>query len=384
MNPTLALTRELISRKSLTPNDAGCQQLIVDRLAPLGFVPEWFNAEGVTNCWLRRGKTAPVVVFAGHTDVVPTGPEWDWHGDPFVPLEKNGKLYGRGVADMKLSVAAMTLACEGFVKAQPNHPGTVSLLLTSDEEGPATHGTRRVVEALKARGARIDYCIVGEPSSVDRLGDTIKNGRRGSLSARLVVRGVQGHVAYPELVKNPIHIAAPALAQLAATVWDEGNEYFPATSFQISNIKAGTGALNVVPGSVVVDFNFRFSTASTEESLRERVEKILAQHGVDYAIEWTLSGKPFLTPKGTLVSAMKAAIHSVTGLADTTVSTTGGTSDGRFIAEICSEVAEFGPINRSIHKVNECADIADFEPLTRIYTRMLHNLLLHNPSLPKT
>jgi succinyl-diaminopimelate desuccinylase len=372
---TLALTRDLISRKSLTPNDAGCQQLIVDRLTPLGFVPEWFNAEGVTNCWLKRGSGSPAVVFAGHTDVVPTGPEWDWHGDPFVALEKNGKLYGRGVADMKLSVAAMALACEAFVKARPDHKGSIALLLTSDEEGPATHGTRSVVDAFKTRGERIDYCIVGEPSSVDALGDTIKNGRRGSLSGRLTVRGVQGHVAYPELVKNPIHLAAPALAELADTVWDVGNEYFPPTSFQISNIKAGTGALNVVPGSMLVDFNFRFSTASTADSLRDRVEALLNKHALDFVVDWTLSGKPFLTPKGALVAAMQAAIQSVTGRPPATVSTTGGTSDGRFIAEICPEVAEFGPINRSIHKVNEYVDIADFGPLTRIYTHMLHNLL---------
>jgi succinyl-diaminopimelate desuccinylase len=378
---TLALVRDLIGRRSLTPHDAGCQQSIVEHLAALGFVAEWFNAEGVTNVLLRRGHARPFFVFAGHTDVVPTGPEWDWHGDPFTALEKNGRLYGRGVADMKWSVAAMTVACATFARAHPHHAGSFALLLTSDEEGPATHGTREVVEALRARGEVIDYCLVGEPSSVDSLGDTVKIGRRGSLSGRLTVRGVQGHVAYPDQVRNPIHLVAPALAELATTVWDGGNEWFPPTSFQVSNIKSGTGALNVVPGRIDVDFNLRFSTASTEASLRERIEAILHAHSLDFTLAWTLSARPFLTARGALVDAAVAAIEAVLGRSTVAIKTDGGTSDGRFIADICSEITELGPVNRSIHKVNEYLDLNDAAPLAAIYLDILARLILPSASL---
>lgn len=374
MSATLELAQALIARPSVTPQDAGCLDLIAERLAPLGFALERIDANGVSNLWARRGNARPLVCFAGHTDVVPTGPLDKWGSDPFVPTIRDGKLYGRGAADMKSSLAAFVVAAERFVAANPGHKGSIALLLTSDEEGDAVDGTVRVVEALKARGEAIDCCIVGEPTSFNRFGDMIKNGRRGSLSAKLVVKGIQGHVAYPERVRNPVHQAAPALAELAATRWDEGNEYFPPTSFQISNIRAGTGATNVVPGELEVLFNFRFSTASTMEGLQSRVHEILDRHGLEYAIHWTLGGRPFLTPRGPLVDAVVAAIHATTGMTPE-LSTSGGTSDGRFIADICPEVVEFGPLNATIHKIDECVDVADLEPLTAAYQGILQRLL---------
>ena len=373
-SPTLALARELIRRPSITPDDAGCLDLLAARLAPLGFSLERMDSKGVANLWARRGQSRPLLCLAGHTDVVPPGPREQWHSDPFDATERDGHLYGRGAADMKSSLAAFVVAIETFVAALPDHAGSIALLLTSDEEGDATDGTVRVVEALKARGEVIDYCIVGEPTSVSRLGDTFKNGRRGSLSARLLVKGVQGHVAYPEKVKNPIHLAAPALAELSTMRWDEGNEYFPPTSFQISNIHAGTGATNVVPGVLEVLCNFRFSTASTVDELQARVHAVLDRHALEYEIHWTLGGRPFLTPRGRLVDELAEAVRSVTG-AEPELSTTGGTSDGRFIADICPEVVELGPINASIHKVDECIAVADLEPLAAIYGAALHRLL---------
>lgn len=372
---TLALTRELISRRSVTPDDAGCQQLIVDRLTPLGFTFERIHRNGVDNLWARHGTAKPLLCFAGHTDVVPTGPVDKWHTDPFAPTERDGKLFGRGAADMKTGVAAFVTAAERFVSAYPDYPGSVALLITSDEEGAATDGTVRVIEWLRAKGERIDFAIVGEPSSTEKFGDTIRNGRRGSLSARLVVNGVQGHIAYPHLAKNPIHLAAPALAELAATEWDRGNEFFPPTSFQISNINGGTGAFNVIPGTVEIYFNFRFATASTEQSLRERTEAILAKHGLDYSIKWTLGGKPFLTQRGSLVEALTGSIQAVSGVTPQ-LSTAGGTSDGRFIAEICDQVAEFGPINATIHKIDEQVEIGDIDRVHEVYFRTMEKLLL--------
>ena len=372
--PTLDLTRTLIARPSVTPEDAGCLELIAARLAPLGFVCERIDGGGVSNLWARRGTAAPVVVFAGHTDVVPTGPLDAWHSHPFEPTERDGMLFGRGAADMKSSLASFVTAIEAFVAAHPDHAGSIALLLTSDEEGDATHGTTLVVETLKARGETLDYCIVGEPTSSATLGDTIKNGRRGSLSGKLTVKGVQGHIAYPQLAKNPIHLAAPALAELATEVWDEGNEYFPPTSWQMSNIKAGTGATNVIPGTLEVMFNFRFATVHTAEALKARVHAILDRHGLDYDLAWTLGGKPFLTPRGTLVAALEGAIRDTLAITPE-LSTTGGTSDGRFIAEICPQVAEFGPVNATIHKLNECIAVDAIEPLSAIYRRTLENLL---------
>ena len=326
------------------------------------------------NFWARKGTAAPLVCFAGHTDVVPTGPLDQWHSDPFQPSERDGKLYGRGAADMKASLAAFITAIEGFIAARPGHPGSIGLLITSDEEGPAVNGTVKVVETLKARNETIDYCIVGEPTSADQFGDTIKNGRRGSLSGKLVVKGVQGHVAYPQLSVNPIHSAAPAIAELATTEWDKGNEFFPPTTWQISNIHGGTGAGNVIPGSVEILFNFRFSTASTPQSLQERVQAILDHHQLQYDIVWELSAKPFFTPPGKLVDALSEAIRRATGV-EPAVSTTGGTSDGRFIADICPQVVEFGPINESIHKLNEHVALADIEKLSDIYRVALECLL---------
>ena len=377
MSGTLALTRELISRQSNTPDDAGCQQLIIDRLAPLGFAFERFAANGVSNLWARHGSAAPLVCFAGHTDVVPTGPLDKWHSDPFTPTERDGNLYGRGAADMKTGIAAFVTSVETFVRRHPDHPGSIALLITSDEEGPATDGTIKVVEWLQARGERIAYTIVGEPSSNRTFGDTIKNGRRGSLSARLLVKGVQGHIAYPHLADNPIHRVAPALAELGAMVWDQGNEYFPPTTFQVSNIHGGTGAFNVIPGTVDVYFNFRFATASTADSLKARVQAILDRHGLNYELTWTLGGKPFLTPRGKLVAALSSAIEQVAGIAPQ-LSTTGGTSDGRFIAEVCDEIAEFGPLNATIHKLDEHVAIADISRLHEVYLRTLNNLLIGN------
>jgi succinyl-diaminopimelate desuccinylase len=378
MRDTHALARDLISRRSVTPDDGGCQALMMSRLAPLGFTFETIASGGVTNLWARRGTARPLVCLAGHTDVVPTGPLDRWHSDPFVPTERDGKLYGRGAADMKSSLAAFVTAIEAFVAAHPRHPGSIALLITSDEEGVATDGTVKVVERLKARGETLDYCIVGEPTSVERVGDTIKNGRRGSLGARLVVKGLQGHVAYPHLARNPVHLFAPALAELAATEWDRGNEYFPPTTWQVSNIHAGTGATNVVPGELEVLFNFRFSTECTAEGLQRRVAAVLDRHGLEYEIEWSLSGQPFLTPRGALVEAMIAAIREETGLTPD-VSTTGGTSDGRFIAAICPQVVEFGPVNASIHKLNEHIEIEALDALHRVYRRALERLLPDAP-----
>lgn len=377
MSATLELAKALIARRSITTEDAGCLDLIAARLEPLGFICERIDSEGptgrVANLWARRGDTKPLVVFAGHTDVVPPGPPKQWHSDPFVPTERDGFLFGRGAADMKTSIAAAVVAVERLLEGtEPD--GSLAFLLTSDEEGDATDGTIKVVEALKARSESLDFCIVGEPTSVGRQGDTIKNGRRGSLSGKLIVKGVQGHVAYPEKVKNPIHRAAPALAELAAAHWDIGNEFFPPTSFQISNIHAGTGATNVVPGTLEVLFNFRFSTASTAESLQDRVHHILDKHGIEYELQWTLGGKPFLTQPGRLVDALTRAIRAETGIA-AELSTSGGTSDGRFIADICTEVVEFGPVNATIHKIDECVPLADIEPLARIYEATFRQLL---------
>ena len=373
--PTLALASELIARRSLTPDDAGCQELISQRLAPLGFVAERIESNGVINTWLRRGTVSPILCFAGHTDVVPTGPREDWSSDPFVPVVRDGYLYGRGAADMKGSLAAFVTSIESFVAATSSHKGSIALLLTSDEEGPVnTDGTVKVVERLAARGERIDYCIVGEPSSSQRLGDTIKVGRRGTLTGRLRVRGVQGHVAYPEQVKNPIHLAAPAIAELAATNWDNGNEHFPPTSFQCSNIHAGTGAANVVPGVLELVFNWRYSTESSRENLVARLESVLNGHGLDYDLVMTASGKPFLTSRGKLVDAAVDAIVSTTGLR-ATFSTSGGTSDGRFIADICPQLVEIGPVNATIHKLDERVAVDELEPLSRIYHGILERLL---------
>jgi len=373
-NETLELARALIRRRSVTPEDAGCQQLISERLVPLGFKAEEFRCNDVVNLWIRHGTAKPLVVLAGHTDVVPPGPIEKWHSDPFEPTERDGKLFGRGAADMKTSIAAFVTAAERFVAAHPSHEGSLALLVTSDEEGPSVDGTVRVVEALKARGETIDYCIVGEPSSVERLGDTVKNGRRGSLTGRLTVQGIQGHVAYPQRAKNPVHLSAPAIAEMAATEWDRGNEYFPPTTWQISNVHAGTGAQNIIPGHVTVDFNFRFSTASTPDMLKARVHEILDRHGLEYSIDWTLGGKPFLTPRGKLVDTLSGAIEKVTGVKPE-INCTGGTSDGRFIIDICPEVAEFGPVNRSIHKVNEAVALEEIEPLAEVYRVAIEDLL---------
>jgi len=377
MSDTRQLARELISRRSITPNDAGCQQLIIDRLKPLGFVCESFDCGGVTNLWARHGQAKPLLCFAGHTDVVPTGPLDNWHTDPFMPTERDGMLFGRGAADMKTGVAAFVTAAEAFVTAYPDHAGSIALLITSDEEGQAINGTVRVVDWLKAQNERIDYTIVGEPSSTEQFGDVIRNGRRGSLSARLVVKGVQGHIAYPHLADNPIHLFAPVLTELSTTAWDEGNEYFPATSFQVSNFNSGTGAFNVIPGTVEVYFNFRFSTASTAASLQSRTEDILHKHGLDFDIKWTLGGRPFLTKRGKLVDALVASVEKVAGVTPQ-LSTAGGTSDGRFIADICDQIAEFGPINATIHKIDECVALDDIDRLHDVYFHTLQVLLSPN------
>ena len=374
MSETLQLARQLVSRRSLTPVDDGCLDIIGARLAPLGFSLEKMRCGEVDNLWARRGNTGPLICFAGHTDVVPTGPLDQWHSDPFTPAVRDGMLYGRGAADMKGSLAAFVTAIEKFAAGHSQHRGSIALLLTSDEEGVAVDGTVRVVEALRERNELIDYCIVGEPTSVAKTGDTIKNGRRGSLSGTLTVRGVQGHIAYPHLVKNPIHLAAPAIAELAATEWDNGNEYFPSTSWQISNIHGGTGAANVVPGTVEILFNFRFSTASTVDGLKRKVCTILDRHGLEYDLRWELSGSPYLTPRGNLVDTVSAAIREVTGL-KTGLCTGGGTSDGRFIADICPQVIELGPLNATIHKINECVAVADLDALSEIYRLTLHKLL---------
>ena len=378
---TRALAEALIRRRSVTPDDAGCQDLIAERLRALDFTCEFIEAGPpgfrVRNLWaLRLGKggaEAPVLAFAGHTDVVPTGPLENWQSEPFIPTERDGKLYGRGAADMKTSLASMVVAVEAFLADHSAPEGSIGFLLTSDEEGPARDGTVRVCDLLATRGQRLDWCIVGEPTSSVLLGDVIKNGRRGSLSGRLVVRGVQGHIAYPHLARNPIHLAAPALAELAAVQWDAGNDHFPQTSWQISNIHAGTGATNVVPGDMTVDFNFRFSTESTPALLKDRVHAVLDRHGLQYTLDWTLGGEPFLTPPGALSDALRAAILAETGQ-HAELSTTGGTSDGRFIAKICTQVMEFGPPNASIHKIDEHVELRFLDPLTAIYRRVLDTL----------
>lgn len=382
MSDTLLLTEALIARPSVTPRDEGCLDLIGERLAALGFGLERMDSGPddfrVANLWARRGSgQRPTLVFAGHTDVVPTGPVTAWASDPFTPTHRDGRLYGRGASDMKASLAAMVVACGEFLAAHPEPAIDIAFLLTSDEEGPAVDGTVEVCRRLQARGERLDWCIVGEPTSVERTGDMIKNGRRGTMSGRLTVKGIQGHIAYPHLARNPIHMAAPALAELAATRWDEGNAFFPPTSWQVSNIHGGTGASNVIPGTVVIDFNFRFSTESSVESLQQRVLDILARHGLqagrDHDLSWTVGGLPFLTPPGTLVEAVRSAIADETGIA-TELSTTGGTSDGRFIARVCPQVIELGPPNATIHKVDEHVAVADIEPLKNIYRRTLERL----------
>ena len=370
---TLELAKALIARRSLTPDDAGCQEILIERLRKLGFKIESMRFGNVDNFWARRGTASPLICFAGHTDVVPTGPVEQWVSEPFTPTERDGKLYGRGAADMKTSLAAFITAIEGFLEKHPQHAGSIALLVTSDEEGIAIDGTVKVVAALQARKELIDYCIVGEPTCVDKLGDTVKNGRRGSLSGQLSVKGIQGHIAYPHLAKNPIHLAAPAIAELAAIEWDQGNEFFPPTSWQISNMRGGTGATNVIPGEVEILFNFRFSTASTVDGLKTKVLAILDKHGLEYTIEWEYS-KPYLTARGNLVDAVSAAIKEVTGI-DAELSTSGGTSDGRFIADICPQVIELGPRNATIHKLNECVELDHIEPLREIYQRTLEKLL---------
>ena len=372
---TLELTKQLIARNSVSPEDAGCLDILIAILEPLGFNCEKISMGGVDNLWARRGNAKPLVCFAGHTDVVPTGPLDQWTSDPFTPTIRDGWIYGRGAADMKTSLAAFVLALRDFVKEHPDHPGSLAVMFTSDEEGPAIDGTVRVVEALAARGEKLDYCIVGEPTSVKKLGDMIKNGRRGSLTGILTVKGIQGHVAYPDMARNPIHDVASAIAELAQTKWDNGNEYFPPTTWQISNFNAGTGANNVIPGAAHVRFNFRHSTASSTESLQTRVVNILDRHGVTYDLDWRVDGRPFLTQRGDLVDAISRAIKTVTGV-DTELSTTGGTSDGRFIADICPQVVEFGPTNATIHKLNECIGVDEVEPLQKIYKLTLANLLL--------
>jgi succinyl-diaminopimelate desuccinylase len=373
-SPTRALARALIARPSLTPDDAGCMDLLAARLEAMGFALEWMPRGGVRNLWARRGHGAPLLCLAGHTDVVPSGDERNWTSPPFAPTVRDGFLYGRGAADMKTSLAAFITALEAFIARRPDHPGSIALLLTSDEEGAATHGTAAVVDTLAARGERLDYCIVGEPTSATTLGDTIKNGRRGSLSATLTVRGQQGHVAYPHLAKNPIHLLAPALAELSAIRWDEGNAFFPPTTWQISNIHAGTGANNVIPGSCEVMFNFRFASSSSADELQARTAAVLDRHGLDYELVWQLSGKPFLTAQGKLLAALAAAIRSTVGV-EPALSTSGGTSDGRFIAAICAEVVEFGPVNATIHQIDECVAVDAIDPLSRIYQHTLDQLL---------
>ena len=380
MSRTLHLAEQLISRRSLTPEDDQCQRILRERLEPLGFAcetvlsgPDDFR---VTNLWAKRAGSraeSKTLVFAGHTDVVPTGPLAQWQSDPFVPSYRGGNLYGRGAADMKTSIAAFVVAIEEFLAARPDPELSVALLITSDEEGPGKDGTVIVCQQLQARHEKIDYCIVGEPTSVERIGDMIKNGRRGSMSGKLTVKGVQGHIAYPQLARNPVHLALPALAELAAIEWDRGNEFFQPTSWQVSNIHAGTGAGNVIPGTLVVDFNLRFSSEQTAQGLQQRVAAVLDGHGLDYALTWSVSGHPFLTTPGDLVNAVREAIRSETGLS-TELSTTGGTSDGRFIARICPQVIELGPVNASIHQIDEHVRVADIEPLKNIYRRTLENL----------
>lgn len=374
MSETTELAKALIAQRSVTPEDANCQPMLIERLERHGFLIEPLRFGEVENLWARRGNQAPLFVFAGHTDVVPSGPEERWQTPPFVPTIKDGMLYGRGAADMKGSIAAFTVACERFVTDHPDHKGSIAYLITSDEEGPAVNGTVKVVEHLEARNEKIDWCLVGEPSSTDRVGDIVKNGRRGSLNAVLTVKGIQGHVAYPHLASNPVHTASPALAELCAIEWDQGNEFFPPTSFQVSNIHAGTGVTNVIPGTLEVVFNFRFSTEQTSESLQKKVEAILNKHQLEYEIEWNLSGNPFLTAEGKLIEATQKAIKETTGY-ETELSTSGGTSDGRFIAPTGAQVVELGPLNATIHKIDECVSVEDLDKLTDIYYKILQNLL---------
>jgi len=372
---TLALTKQLIAEASVTPEDKNCQAILIERLQKIGFEIEKLDFNETQNIWARRGISAPLLCFAGHTDVVPSGPEEKWTSPPFEPTERDGKLYGRGAADMKTSIAAFVTACERFIALHPDHPGSIALLITSDEEGDAHDGTTKVVDVLKARGETIDYCIVGEPTAVNRLGDTIKNGRRGSLSGNLTVKGKQGHIAYPHLALNPVHTFAPALAELTATEWDGGNAYFPPTGFQISNIQGGTGATNVIPGSLNVKFNFRFSTESTDTGLKQRVHQILDKHGLDYDLQWSLSGQPFLTEAGELTKVAQAAIAQVCGV-EAELSTSGGTSDGRFIKAIARELIELGPVNASIHQIDEHIDLAAVPELSAVYQEMMRRLLV--------
>jgi succinyl-diaminopimelate desuccinylase len=374
MSKTLDLTKELISKKSITPLDEGCQELLISHLELLGFKIEKMPYGKVKNFYAKKGHEAPLLVFAGHTDVVPTGPEAEWSSPPFEPTVKNDKLYGRGAADMKASLAAFLVSIEEFLDENKNHKGSIGLLITSDEEGVAVDGTVKVIEALKNRKEKIDFCIVGEPTCVSKFGDTVKNGRRGSLSAKLKVKGIQGHIAYPELIKNPIHEVAPAIDDLVKTIWDEGNEYFPKTSWQISNINGGTGATNVVPGVVEILFNFRYSSASTADALKSRFVKILNKHHLNYDIDWEHSGEPYLTEKGSLVNVLSDAVEEISGIKPT-ISTTGGTSDGRFISKLCDQVVEFGPINESIHKINENVIVKDIETLKNIYKLTISKIL---------
>jgi len=374
MSQALDLTRDLLTRRSITPADEGCQDLIARRLAQIDFLIEPLPFGNVTNLWARRGRTGPVLCFAGHTDVVPTGPLEEWQSDPFLPAQRDGLLYGRGAADMKSGLAAMVTAVEEFVATHPSHSGSIAFLITSDEEGPSVDGTRRVVETLRSRGERIDWCVVGEPSSEASVGDTIKVGRRGSLSGRLTVHGVQGHIAYPQLAENPVHTLAPALAELVGRKWDEGTEHFGPTSFQVSNLNAGTGAPNVIPGELKARFNLRYSPMQTLSKLKTTVEEILRRHGVRYTLEWFVSGEPFFTAPGVLSDAVGAAVAEVTG-AQPKLSTGGGTSDGRFVAPLGAEVVELGVVNASIHKVNECVRVADIDALQRMYVNVLRRLL---------
>lgn len=371
----LSLAKELIARPSVTPADEGCQQLMADFLAPLGFKIEPMVFHDTTNLWARKGTTGPLFCFAGHTDVVPPGPASKWNTQPFEPTIIDGILYGRGAADMKGSIASMLAAVQRFVADHPDHDGSIAFLITSDEEGPFINGTPKVIETLEARQEKITWCLVGEPSSTNQVGDVVKNGRRGSLTGDLTVYGVQGHVAYPHLAENPVHLAMPALAELAAKQWDQGNAFFPATSFQIANINAGTGASNVIPGELQVQFNFRYSTELTDSQIKQQVIELLERHGLRYELKWTLSGQPFLTGSGKLVEATQNAIKAVTGRT-TELSTSGGTSDGRFIAPTGAQVVELGPINATIHKVNECVNVADLETLSDIYYSMMQQLLV--------
>lgn len=374
MSATLELTLDLIRRPSVTPLDADCQSIMAERLAAIGFQIEHLRFGDVDNLWARRGTTAPVLCFAGHTDVVPTGSLERWSSHPFAPEIRDGKLYGRGTADMKSALAAMVVACERFVAEYPDHQGSIAFLITSDEEGPSINGTVKVVETLEARQEKITWCLVGEPSSSQQLGDVIKNGRRGSLNGKISILGKQGHVAYPQLAKNPIHLALPAFTELSQTEWDQGNRFFPATTFQISNIQSGTGATNVIPATLDALFNFRFSTEVTAEQLKQRTHEVLDRHQLQYELEWTLSGQPFLTAEGELVAAAQQAIRQVTGL-ETELSTSGGTSDGRFIAPTGAQVLELGVLNASIHQIDEHVNVADLDPLTEIYQQILTTLL---------